>query len=305
MILFLKSIFKERIWGSRYFKEKLNYPLDDNLYGEMWSVSAHKEGECIIDGGRFAGEKLSDVYKNHQELFGTNDNEFPLMVKLIHTSADLSVQVHPDDDYARKIENQNGKTECWYFVNEPLNPIVLGHTAQTKEEILKAINDGKLEKLLKKVSVKKDDFVLINAKTIHALTSGLLVVEIQQSSDVTYRLYDYNRKDKNGNYRPLHINKALDVINVPDNELHQVKNYRNIKEKTNILDCDKFKCDLVLVNNEIILDLNSDIFKILTVIDGTIEIENRKLQLGESVIILNDVNQLKVTGNGKIIITRP
>lgn len=305
MILFLKSIFKERIWGSKYFKEVLNYPLDDELYGEMWSVSAHKEGDCIIEGGLFNGKTLSEVYNSHKELFGTNDEEFPLMVKLIHTSADLSVQVHPDDDYAKKIENQNGKTECWYFINNPKNPIVLGHIAKSKAELKKAIENGTLENLLKKVDVRKDDFVLIKAKTIHALTEGVLVVEIQQSSDVTYRLYDYNRKDKFGNLRQLHIEKALDVINVPDIEEHNIYNYANINGQQNILNCNKFKCDIVDILSKTNLEFDNDTFNMITVINGSIEIEGRKLNIGESAIILKNVTQLMLNGKGRIIISKP
>lgn len=305
MILFLKSIFKERIWGSHYFKDELNYALDDNLYGEMWSVSAHKEGDCEIINGCFQGKTLSEVYKEHQELFGTIDNEFPLMVKLIHTNADLSVQVHPDDEYARRVENQFGKTECWYFADEPKNPIVLGHTANSKEDISTAIKEGKLEELLKKVAVKKDDFVLINAKTIHALTSGLLVVEIQQSSDVTYRLYDYNRKDKNGKLRELHVEKALDVIEVPDTLDHKVVNYKDINGVTNIVSCPQFVCDLIDINEEKELQLPGNTFKMLTVISGNISLDNKELHVGESAVILNDVNKILLTGNGRIIISKP
>ena len=305
MILFLKSIFKERIWGSHYFKEELHYNLDDNLYGEMWSVSAHKEGDCVIVNKEFAGKTLSEVYKTHPELFGTKDAEFPLMVKLIHTNADLSVQVHPDDEYARRVENQFGKTECWYFANSPKNPIVLGHTASSKEDIAEAIKQGTLENLLKKVPVKKDDFVLINAKTIHALTEGLLVVEIQQSSDVTYRLYDYNRKDKNGKLRELHVEKALDVINVPDTLDHQVVNYKEISGATNIVDCPQFKCDLVDVDGDLEVEMSGSTFKMLTVISGNISLEKNELHVGESAVILNDVNKIVLTGKGRIIISRP
>ena len=303
MILFFKNIFKERIWGSRYFKDVLGYNMDDNLYGEMWSASAHPEGDSIIINEPFYGYTLSEVYKNHKELFGTTSDEFPLMVKLIHTNADLSVQVHPDDDYAREVENQFGKTECWYFLNNPKNPIVLGHNAKSKEEIKRAIENGSLESLLKKVVVRKNDFVLINAKTIHALTEGLLVVEIQQSSDVTYRLYDYNRKDKNGKYRELHIDKALDVINVPDEEEHKVYNYDKINGVTNILDCPKFKCDIVEINNDCNIKLDCKTFNIITVIEGAISISDHMLSIGESAIALKDEEILKLVGKGRVIIS--
>lgn len=305
MILFFKNIFKERIWGSHYFKEVLGYDIDDNLYGEMWSASAHPEGDNIIINGPFKGLTLSQLYKEHRELFGTTSDEFPLMVKLIHTNADLSVQVHPDDDYARKVEHQFGKTECWYFLNDPKNPIVLGHNAESKEEIKQAIEQGTLENLLKKVVVKKNDFVLINAKTIHALTEGLLVVEIQQSSDVTYRLYDYNRKDKNGKYRELHIDKALDVINVPDKEEHKVYNYDKMNGVTNILNCSKFKCDIVEVSGENSIKLDNKTFNIITVTEGTIKIDNHLLGVGESAIALKDEDKLVLVGNGRVIISHP
>ena len=305
MLLFLKSIFKERIWGSKYFKEVLNYPLDDNLYGEMWSVAAHKEGNNIIIDGPFKGKTLTEVYNENRDLFGTDDEEFPLMVKLIHTDADLSVQVHPDDKYARKHENQYGKAECWYFADEPKNPIVLGHKAKTKEEIRSAIEQGTLTELLNSVQVKKDDFVFIETKTVHALTAGLLVVEIQQSSDVTYRLYDYNRKDKNGNLRPLHVDKSLDVIQVPDSGVHEVKNYSDLKDFEQIVDHEKFSCMLYNIEDRLDIYMDEDTFQIVTVISGEFEVEGHKLGIGESFIILNDTEELHLVGKGRLIISRP
>ncbi len=304
-LLFLEGVFKERIWGSNYFRYTLKYPLDDNLYGEMWSVSAHKEGLCKVVDGPFKGMTLDKIYEENKELFGINTNEFPLMVKLIHTNADLSVQVHPDDEYARKVENQFGKTECWYFLNETDSKIVLGHTANTKEEIKDAIEKGTLTELLKTVSVKKDDFVLIPSKTIHALTKGLLVVEIQQSSDVTYRLYDYNRKDKFGKLRPLHIEKALDVIEVPDHNNYPVTNYSTKVGYADILKSNYFNSSIIDIDEKYDLEYDEDTFAIFTIISGTIEVEKHFLSIGESFIALKNTKMISFKGNGRIIITRP
>ena len=211
-VLFLFAPLKERIWGSTYFKNQLNITDQDSI-GEMWSCSGYEGSDSIIENGDFKGETLSSLFKNHKELFNNSKlNEFPILVKLIATSDDLSVQVHPDDKYAREVENQLGKTEGWLILDaDSSSNIVVGHRAKNKEELIKYVENDDYENLLIKRNVKKGDFFPIPSGTIHALGKGIVLLEVQQSSDVTYRFYDYHRKDKNGNERELHVQKAIDV----------------------------------------------------------------------------------------------
>ena len=212
-ILLLSAPLKEVIWGGNYFKDVLNVTTSDEKIGEMWSCSAHKNGQSIIKNGCFKGKTLEYVYKNHKELFDNSSlDEFPILVKLIATTDKLSVQVHPNDEYALKYENQYGKTEGWLILDENENSeIVIGHNAKNKEELIEYINNDDYDGLLRKKVVKTGEFYPIPSGTIHALGANIVLLEIQQSSDVTYRFYDYHRKDAMGNERPLHINKAVEV----------------------------------------------------------------------------------------------
>ncbi|MDF2699685.1 MAG: mannose-6-phosphate isomerase, type 1 [Haloplasmataceae bacterium] len=216
-ILFLEPIFQSRIWGGTKLRDSFNYNIPNDLTGECWAISAHKNGDCTIINGPLEGKKLSVVYRDNRELF--NDCEsatFPLLTKILDANDDLSIQVHPDDEYAMKNENDLGKTECWYILDCQENAeIVFGHHAKTKEELVKLIANNEWDQLLKRVKVEPGDFFYVPSGTIHALCKGLLVLETQQSSDTTYRVYDYNRKDASGNTRQLHVNQAIEVTNVP------------------------------------------------------------------------------------------
>ena len=301
-ILFFKPIFMKRVWGDHYFKENLGYDLDNEPYGEMWSLSSVKGNETIIDGGEFNGKTLSELFLSNKKLFNFEFLEFPLLIKLIHTSDLLSVQVHPDDDYALKNEHQLGKTECWYFLDSKDDSFIYyGHHAKTKDELKKAINDNKCEELLNKYYIKKDDFAYIPSKTIHALGKHILLLEIQQSSNVTYRLYDYNRMGLDGKPRELHVKKALDVIDIDSNE--KIINFQN--KVGNIIDEKYFRIDKYNIKNNSILQFNDNVFHIISVIEGTIEIENRTLHLGESALLSADVNKQEIKGNGIVLITTP
>ena len=212
-VLFLSGPLKERIWGGTYFKDVLKITQSEEPIGELWSCSGHEEGESIILNDTYKGKKLSEVFLNHKELFNNSKlNDFPILIKLIATSDKLSVQVHPNDEYARLNENQYGKTEGWLILDEKEDSsLVIGHNATNKEELITYIQNDDYSHLLNEIKVKKGDFYPIPSGTIHALGKNLVLLEIQQSSDVTYRFYDYHRKDKNGNERPLHVQKALDV----------------------------------------------------------------------------------------------
>lgn len=215
---FLKPVFKERIWGGTLLQTRFNYPIPSGHTGECWGISAHPHGQSTVLNGPYAGMALGELWQQHRELFGNHPAEtFPLLTKILHAQADLSVQVHPDDRYAFEHENgERGKTECWYIIDcEEGAEIIFGHSAKTKAELVELIEQGKWDQLLTRVPVKPGDFFYVPSGTIHALGAGTLVLETQQSSDTTYRVYDYDRTDAQGNKRELHIAKAIDVTTVP------------------------------------------------------------------------------------------
>jgi len=216
--LFLKPVFKERIWGGTALTSQFGYDIPSDQTGECWAISAHPNGPSIIENGKFAGMSLDELWKKQPELFGNpRDEVFPLLTKILDANADLSVQVHPEDEYAKVHENGDlGKTECWYILDcKDGADMIFGHNAKTKEELIQQINEGKWSELLRRVKIKPGDFFYVPSGTIHALCEGTLVLETQQSSDTTYRVYDYDRRDAEGNLRELHLEKAIDVTTVP------------------------------------------------------------------------------------------
>ncbi|MEK3869243.1 MULTISPECIES: mannose-6-phosphate isomerase, class I [unclassified Paenibacillus] len=229
--IFLQPIFQERIWGGTKLRELFGYEIPNDLTGECWAVSAHPNGQSTVKNGPYQGMKLGDLWSAHPELFRSESAVFPLLTKILDASDDLSVQVHPDDEYAGKHENgELGKTECWYIVDaEPGAAIIYGHEAKTKEQLAEMIDSGDWDRLLTKVPVKAGDFFYVPSGTIHALGKGIVVLETQQSSDTTYRVYDYDRKDKNGNTRELHLEKAVDVTTVP--QAYQPTTYDTTKQE--------------------------------------------------------------------------
>ncbi len=221
MITPLKTtpVFKQYIWGGSALKDKYNKDIKDNFAAESWELSCHDDGLSLIAEGEHAGKTLKEVVMGDKlNMLGDETIEtFPLLVKFLDANDKLSVQVHPDDKYA--FENENGalgKTEMWYIIDaKPDAKLVYGlKNGVTKEQFEKGIEDGTLEELLNYVPAKKGDAFFIPATTLHAIGSGLLIAEIQQSSNTTYRAYDYNRTDKDGNKRELHVKKAVDVTSL-------------------------------------------------------------------------------------------
>jgi mannose-6-phosphate isomerase len=232
--LFLKPLFKERIWGGTTLHTAFGYEIPNEHTGECWAISAHPHGPSIIENGPYAGMGLDQVWREHPELFGNPKEEvFPLLTKILDANMDLSVQVHPEDNYAKIHENgELGKTECWYILDcKEDADMIFGHNAQSKEELIQQIKEGNWNELLRRVKIKPGDFFYVPSGTIHALCEGTLVLETQQSSDTTYRVYDYDRRDDNGNLRELHLEKAIDVTTVPHRETGVTP---SVEEKENV-----------------------------------------------------------------------
>lgn len=215
-LLFLKPCMKHVVWGGNKLRDEFGYEDAGDSTGECWGISAHPNGDCLISSGRFAGMTLSKLYAEHRELFGNiTAEEFPLLVKILDSKQGLSIQVHPDDTYAKTHEGGRGKAECWYIIDCPENAsLVIGHHAKNRDELKKLIEEGKYEELIREVPVKKGDFIQIDPGTLHAIRGGFTILETQQNSDITYRVYDYGRK-VNGKERELHVKQSMEVITVP------------------------------------------------------------------------------------------
>ncbi|MDG3141849.1 mannose-6-phosphate isomerase, class I [Streptococcus suis] len=214
--LFLAPVMQEKIWGGKRLAQEYGYDIPSDHTGECWAISAHPNGVSTIKNGPFKGMGLDELYRSHPELFGhPNDQVFPLLTKILDANDWLSVQVHPDDAYAMVHEGELGKTECWYILSaEEGAEIIYGHKAESKEELAEMIASGNWDQLLTRVPVKAGEFYNVPSGTIHAIGKGIMILETQQSSDTTYRVYDFDRRDANGQMRELHVKQSVDVTTI-------------------------------------------------------------------------------------------
>lgn len=216
-LIFLNPVFKQMIWGGSRLRTDYGYDIPGDNTGECWAISAHPNGDCTVGEGEYAGRTLSWLWENHRELFGGLEGDrFPLLIKIIDAKADLSIQVHPDDAYASEHENGSlGKTECWYILDaKEGGTIVIGHNAKNRQEVKEMIEGKRWKEFIREVPVRKGDFFQINPGCVHAIKGGTLILETQQNSDITYRVYDYDRL-QDGKPRQLHVQQSIDVIKAP------------------------------------------------------------------------------------------
>ena len=204
-LLFLEPVCTHNIWGGKKLREEFGYAVEGDDLGECWGISAHPEGDGMIRKGSYQGKTLSQMWAEHPELFGNLPyDRYPLLTKIIDAQDDLSIQVHPDDAYAQKNENGSlGKTECWYIMDcKEDATLVVGHNAKTKDELDDMVAQGRWQELIREVPIRKGDFIQIDPGTVHAIKADTLILETQQNSAITYRLYDYGRL-QNGKPRQL------------------------------------------------------------------------------------------------------
>ena len=314
-MLLLSPVFKDYIWGGDRLKTDFGFENDLLKTAEAWVLSCHKDGENTVKGGEYDGKKLSEVLTD--EMLGTNGKRFdffPILIKLIDAKDNLSLQVHPDNGYALKNENEYGKTECWYVLDcEKGAELIYGFKKDiTSEEFRESIeNDTVLDKV-NHVKVKKGDFFFIDSGTLHAIGKGILLAEIQQNSNTTYRVYDYNRLGNDGKPRPLHIDKAVDVTVCkkpsrdykPEGKPEKHKEF----EKTLLTKCDLFTVNLYKSKKfaELISDEKS--FVSILVIDGNGTVKNNgetlEIKKGDSVFIPASAGKIEITGKLELIETR-
>ena len=300
-ILFLKGEFVEKIWGGERLKKEFPYQFESKNIGEYWAISAMKEFPSKILNGKYQGENLDILYQNQKDLFGNENKEkFPLLIKLIDADDDLSIQVHPDDEMAKK-ENSYGKSECWYILNEDEASIIYGLKTKDKKYAIKMIDNKKWEELLNVEKSIKGDFFKVPAGMVHAIKKGSLILEIQQASDITYRLYDYGRLDKNGNLRDLHLEKSKEAIKCLDTE----KTHENLEEKSEILyDNEYFTVKKINVKEKDTFE-RKDSYLLESVINGEGEIivDNEKypIKRGDFFILTNYVKNYTFQGDLEIV----
>lgn len=331
-LLFLNPIFHEKIWGGRRLQSDFDYAIPDGPVGECWVISAHPNGDCTIANGCYAGLPLSEVWKTAPHLFVSSKRTefvsseelalqhqkepFPLLVKIIDADKDLSIQVHPDNAYASEHENGSlGKRECWYVLAaEPGATIIVGQKAPSREDFQRLMEQGAWDEILNEIPLVAGDFFQIDPGTVHAIKGGTMVLETQQSSDVTYRLYDYDRLDAEGKKRQLHIQESLDTIDFtaplpaithPDLTqpgLHLLE--RNETYTVFHLSIDPSNAD----KNEFVL-CNEHPFLCLSVIEGegtvTAAQETIAIQKGDHFICPGTVGELIFSGTMQLIISHP
>ncbi len=305
-IIFLESVYKHNVWGGNRLITEFGCNEKGNDIGECWGIAAHANGDCVIKNGNYKGMKLSEMWEKNPTFFGnkTNEKTYPLLTKIIDAQEDLSIQVHPDDNYAFINENgAKGKTECWYIMDCKENAsIVIGHKAKTKSQLEEMILSNKWNELIREIPIEKGDFFQINPGTIHAIKGGTLILETQQNSDITYRVYDYERLS-NGKLRELHIDKSLDVINVPENSMYNLMKSTKKYEK-NVLE-ELYKCQYYTVFKGIVekeMEFEQKYpFLAVTVIEGEGFIDGKAIKKGDNFILSSYYGMCKMEGNLEFI----
>lgn len=313
-----EPIYKEKIWGGKKLHEVFNRDLPNNNIGESWEVAAHANGTSIIKNGIYQGRKITNlIEKKPKEILGNIDlndkKRFPLLIKILDANAKLSVQVHPDDSYAQKVENELGKTEMWYVIDtEPGAKLVYGLKPGTSKEVFaESIKNGKLENYLNEVTVEKGDIFFMPSGTIHAIEEGILLAEIQQNSDTTYRVYDWNRMGKDGKPRELHVDRALDVIDF-EKEVLQAKSIpltidKGEYKRSFLTACPYFVTEKIDVNGFYQLDTEKRRFYIVMNLSGQAGISSGEkvynLSPGDTYFLPADIGNVNIDGHNEMLVS--
>jgi len=307
-----EPILKERIWGGEKLKTILNKPITSKITGESWELSTVEGDVSIVANGELKGKSLMDlINETPNEILGTEvykrfGKQFPLLFKYLDAREDLSIQVHPNDKLAKERHNSFGKTEMWYVTQADADArIIVGFKENSsKEEYLKHLNDKTLVSILDTVKAKPGDVFFLETGTVHAIGAGLVVAEIQQTSDITYRLYDFDRKDAQGNTRELHVDLALDAINY--NKVDTQKKYETKTNTSNVVvDCPYFTTNFLPLENKLEVSKSGETFTVYMCIEGNFEIEydgfKQSYKKGDTVLVPAEINAFILNGNASIL----
>jgi mannose-6-phosphate isomerase len=305
-------IFKERIWGGTKLKTVLNKSIVSEITGESWELSTVEGDVSIVSNGDLKGNSLNDLINTDPEaILGTKvykrfGKQFPLLFKYLDAREDLSIQVHPNDALAKKRHNSFGKTEMWYVLHAEENArIIVGFKKQSNAaEYLKNLKNKTLLSILEDVKVKSGDVFFLETGTVHAIGAGLVVAEIQQTSDITYRLYDFDRVDDKGNSRELHVDLALDAINYNKIETH--KKYDSIQNQSNpIVECPYFTTNFLPLKGLVSVNKTGTTFTVYMCVEGDFEIEyeGAKFQFkkGDTILIPAAMKTFVINGEASVL----
>lgn len=310
--LIFEPIFKERIWGGAKLKDLLNKSFDGNHIGESWELSSVTNDVSVVCNGEFAGLNLNEIIDKYPtEILGAKSIEkfglnFPLLFKFLDAKEDLSIQVHPNDKLAKIRHNSFGKTEMWYVLQADENAkLVVGFKNKTnKKDYLKHIEDKTLINILNKTLVSKGDAFFLETGTVHAIGAGVLIAEIQQTSDITYRLYDWDRVDVKGNARELHNNLALEAINFEETKT-KLKYNKVPGESVNLVKCPFFTTNILEVSGNYIWKKKMESFTVFMCTEGSFELVMTNLKLdfkkGDTILIPAILDEFQIFGETSLL----
>jgi len=306
-----EPILQEKIWGGNKLREILNKDTTKDNVGESWEISGVKDFISVVKNGAEKGQQLTKLIQKYQaDLMGEAvykkfGNEFPLLIKFIDAKTDLSVQLHPNDALAKERHDSFGKTEMWYVMQaDEGSKLNIGFNKTTnKEEYLEHLNNKKIVELLNFEQVSKGDSVFINTGKVHAIGGGVLLAEIQQTSDITYRIYDWDRVDNNGKGRELHTDLALDAIDFEKKQDYKLNYDKNKNKASEIASCEYFTTNYLPVDGSIKREISGmDSFLIYMCVSGEAELTvasiSEKIHAGESVLIAANIDEVKIDSTG-------
>jgi mannose-6-phosphate isomerase len=307
-----EPILKERIWGGEKLKTVLNKPIVSKITGESWELSTVEGDISIVANGELKGKSLTELIDEQpNEILGTAvynrfGKQFPLLFKYLDAREDLSIQVHPNDQLAKERHNSFGKTEMWYVMQADADArIIVGFKEDSsKEEYLENLNNKTLVSILDDVKAKEGDVFFLETGTVHAIGAGLVVAEIQQTSDITYRLYDFDRVDAQGNKRELHVDLALDAINYKKVDTYK-KYEKAVNESNVVVECPYFTTNFIPLNGGVKVNKKGDTFTVYMCIEGAFEIRHENVvyqyKKGDTVLIPAVMDAYVLNGEGSIL----
>ena len=307
-----EPILKDRIWGGTKLKTYLNKPIASEITGESWEISTVENDVSIIANGVFKGKSLNELINDFPEqvlgakVFEQFGKQFPLLFKYLDAREDLSIQVHPNDELAARRHNSFGKTEMWYVMqaDDEARLIVGFKEKSSSEEYIQHLENKTLPSILDTKKVKKGDVFFLETGTVHAIGAGTVIAEIQQTSDITYRLYDFDRVDANGNTRELHVDLALEAINY--DKVEAQKEYLKIENTSNeVVDCSYFTTNFIPLNGNLNVNKNQNSFTVYMCVDGDFELilneEKCNYKKGDTVLIPASLTDFQLSGKASLL----
>jgi mannose-6-phosphate isomerase len=308
-----KTIFKDKLWGGQKIKEILGKDYGDlPNCGETWELSGVEGNISVVENGSLAGKDLVSLIEEYKEnlvghsVFQKFGYEFPLLIKFIDANQDLSIQVHPDDQLAKERHGGFGKTEMWYVMQADENSkLISGFNRQLdKDTYLDYFKNGKILDILNTEFVAKDDVFFLPAGRVHTIGKGLLIAEIQQTSDITYRIYDFDRKDAEGNKRELHVEESLDAIDFTYHEEYKTQYVDELNKQVDLVNCDYFTTNKYALNQPMKLLNSNHSFTIYIGLEGSSEIEfegsSYAFRKGDVYLIPAEIEEIEIIPNSSV-----